>query len=252
MATALKEVPAADPAWEARVELAAAHRLAYRKGWNDGCYNHFTLMLPGTNDQYLVKSHGLLMSEVTASNLIAVDFDGNTVEGDGYVETSARVIHAPIHRDVPHAACILHAHPPYATWLTMCEDNRIKMVNQNSPMFYDRVAYDDTYGGAAMEDEEGCRFASAVGNHRVLMSANHGITTMAPTVAEAYYDFLNLEKVCHEMYLVASSGVEPRMIPDDVAASTAQQHAEEFDKAATLTFKALKRMLDREEPDYAD
>lgn len=251
MATALKEVPRSDPAWEARVDLAAAHRLAARNNWDDGIFNHFTLMVPGAKDRFFVKAHGLMMSEVTAGNLIAVDFEGNTVEGEGYIETSARTIHTAIHRDVPHAGCILHAHPPHATWLTMCEDNRIKMVNQNSMYFYDRVAYDDLFIGAAMDDEKGAQFGCGVGDKRVLMSANHGITTMAPTVAEAYFEFRNIEKVCREMYMVACAGKEPRIISDNIARMTAEQLRAEYVSAAGLSFKAMKRELDADEPDYA-
>ena len=44
-----------------------------------------------------MKPHGLLMSEITASNLIVVDCDGDTVRGEGEVETTALHIHAAIH-----------------------------------------------------------------------------------------------------------------------------------------------------------
>ncbi len=67
----------ADAVWRARVDLAAAHRLAHRFGFDDGIWNHFTLMVPGAKDRFFVKPHGVLMSEVTASNLIVSDFDGN-------------------------------------------------------------------------------------------------------------------------------------------------------------------------------
>ena len=61
---------------QARVDLAAAHRIAHRFGFDDGIWNHFTLMVPGTTDRFLVKAHGLLMNEITASNLIVADTEG--------------------------------------------------------------------------------------------------------------------------------------------------------------------------------
>ena len=51
----------------ARVDLAAVHRLAHRFGWNDNIYNHLTYTVPGHPNQFLVKAHGYLMSEITAS-----------------------------------------------------------------------------------------------------------------------------------------------------------------------------------------
>jgi len=70
-----------DSIYQSRVDLAAAHRLANKFGFDDGIHNHFTLVVPGATDQFLVKTHGLLMSEITANNLIVVDTLGNVIQG---------------------------------------------------------------------------------------------------------------------------------------------------------------------------
>ena len=236
---------------EARIDLAAAHRLSHRYGWNDGIYNHYTHTLPGRTDRFLVKPHGLLMSEVSAGNLILVDSDGNTLEGEGEVETTALNIHAAIHNMVPSATCVLHIHPPYSTWLTSLEDNRLKMCNQTAIRFYDKIAYDDTYGGLAVAREEGERMAAALGNHKVMMHANHGVTAVGQDVAHAMFELHYLEKACAEYNLVVTSGATPRMIPDEVCASASVDMDDGYDRAVQLSFAAWKRVLDREEPDYA-
>ncbi len=236
---------------QARVDLAAVHRLAHRFGWNDNIYNHLTCALPGRSDQFLVKAHGYLMSEITASNLIAVDSDGNTLSGEGEVETTALHIHAAIHLRVPHATCVLHLHPPWSTWLTCLERNRLEMVNQACLRYYERIAYDDEYAGLATAREEGERMARVIGNRRVVMHANHGITTVAPTVAEAFTDLFFLERCCEDYYRVVSSGAAPRLVADDVAERTAEEMEGMSDEEAELTFAAWKRVLDREEPGYA-
>lgn len=235
----------------ARVDLAAVHRLAHRFGWNDNIYNHLTYTVPGHPDQFLVKAHGYLMSEITASNLIVVDTEGHTVNGEGEVETTALHIHAAIHLQVPHATCVLHLHPPYSTWLTCLEDNRLGMVNQGCLRYHERIAYDDEYAGLATAREEGERMARVIGNRRVVMHANHGITTVAPTVAEAFTDLFFLERCCEDYHRVVSSGAKPRLVADDVAERTAEEMGDMSETEAELTFAAWKRMLDREEPDYA-
>ena len=63
---------------QARVDLAAVHRIANRFGFDDGIWNHFTLMVPGNSDRFLVKAHGLLMNEITASSLIVADTEGTS------------------------------------------------------------------------------------------------------------------------------------------------------------------------------
>ena len=235
----------------ARVDLAAVHRLAHRFGWNDNIYNPLTYAVPGRPNQFLVKAHGYLMSEITASNLIVVDNEGNAVNGEGEVETTALHIHAAIHMRVPHATCVLHLHPPYSTWLTCLEDNRLGMVNQGCLRYFERIAYDDEYAGLATAREEGERMARIIGNRRVVMHANHGITTVAPTVAEAFTDLFFLERCCEDYHRVVSSGATPRLVADGVAERTSQEMADMSETEAELTFAAWKRVLDREEPDYA-
>ncbi len=38
--------------WQARVDLAAAHRLAYMHDFSEGIFNHLTLVVPGRRDRY--------------------------------------------------------------------------------------------------------------------------------------------------------------------------------------------------------
>ena len=232
-----------------REDLAAVHRLAHRFGWDDNIFNHFSCALPG-GEEFLVKAHGLLMSEVTASNLIVVDQEGRITRGNGTVERSALHIHAAIHLGRPDAFCILHVHPPYTTWLSSMEDNQLKMTNQNTIRFFDRIAYDDVYEGLAVARDEGQRMCQAMADKRIMIHVNHGVTVAAPTVEEAFFDLYYLELVCKEYFLVVSSGGNPRVIPDEICRKTVPQLEEEYLESAQLTMDAWKRVLDRKEPDF--
>src|SRR5947209_19306035 len=88
----------ADAAAEARVHLAAALRLAVLHELDEGIDNHFTVSVPGREDQFLILPFGRHWSEARASDLMVFDEGGRTLEGEGIVEMSARCIHAPIHR----------------------------------------------------------------------------------------------------------------------------------------------------------
>ena len=237
-----------DTIHQSRVDLAAAHRLAHRFGFDDGIHNHFTLMVPGATAQFLVKAHGLLMSEITANNLIVVDTQGNVIEGSGTIERSAFCIHAAIHIRHPTAKCVLHAHPPYSTWLADVEGGRLYMTNQDILRFHERVAYDDGYAGA--DKEVGEQFASAMGDKSVLVSRNHGVTVVGTTVAEAFYDLYYLELACKRQYLLATSGCKASVVPENISARTRQLIDSEFVTSSALYFDALKRELDREDPGY--
>jgi ribulose-5-phosphate 4-epimerase/fuculose-1-phosphate aldolase len=243
--------PARDSVRDARIDLAAAYRLANLFGYDDGIWNHFTLALPG-EDRFLVKPHGLLMSEVTASNLIVVAADGAVLEGDGFVERTGFCIHSRIHALIPEARCVIHAHPPHATWLADCHDARLEMIDQDSLRFLDRVAYDDAYQGLALDETEGERMARAFAGKTILLSRNHGLTVVAVTVAEAFHDFHYFEYACVRQYRVAVSGYQPAPMPKHVL-DRIRGNAKPSgpDDSARLLFDALKRQLDRDSPGYA-
>jgi hypothetical protein len=108
---ASSELDAADAAWQARVDLAAAHRLAVMHGLHEGIFNHLTLRVPGASDRYYQIPFGLHWSEVTASCFMEVDYDGVRRAGEGEIEQSCYCIHAPMHRDLPQAAAGGQPHP---------------------------------------------------------------------------------------------------------------------------------------------
>ena len=177
-----------------RAELTTALRMAARNGWQRGVDNHFSLALD--DDRFLVNPQGYHWSEITASMLLVVDHQGNVREGDGSVESSAFRIHSHIHRKVPAARCVLHAHPTYATSLACLDGVRLEPCHQDMLRFHGRVAYDGDFEGSAFDDGEGGRIARALGNKSVLVMAHHGITVVGPSVARAYDDFYNFEAAC--------------------------------------------------------
>src|SRR5690606_6069667 len=104
---------ASDAVSQARIQLAAAYRLAVFHDLDEGIDNHFTMTVPGQDDRYLILPFGLHWSEAPARDLVVFDESGATLEGEGVVELSAQCIHAPIHR-----ACgvkvVLHTHQTWA------------------------------------------------------------------------------------------------------------------------------------------
>src|SRR5258705_2660315 len=244
----LKTIPAAERA--ARVDLAAAFRLAVRLDLHEGACNHFTLMLPD-GKRFLLNPYGLHWSEVTASNLLALDADGKVLEGEGEFEKTAFYIHSRIHLHNPRAACVLHTHMPYATALTLLENGRLEMVEQNALRFHDDIAYDDTYNGLVVDNAEGDRLARVLGGKRVLFLASHGGIAVGPSGAEAFDLLYYLARACRLQVLARSTGGKLRAVRPEVVRETYRMIFADTPKYAGAHFTALKRILDREEPDYS-
>ena len=233
-----------------RIDLAAAFRLAVRLDLHEGVCNHFSVMLPG-GKAFLLNRYGLHWSEVTASNLLSLDADGNVLEGEGEFEKTAFYIHSRIHLGNPRATCVLHTHMPYATALTLLEGGRLEMVEQNALRFHDDIAYDDVYNGLVVDNAEGDRLARALGDKRVMFLANHGVIVVGPCVAEAFDALYYLERACRLQVLARSMGGKLRPVRPEVVRSAYRMMLSDAPKYAGAHFEALKRILDREEPAYS-
>ena len=232
-----------------RIDLAAAYRWAVRFGLHEGISNHFSVALD--DDTFLINPHGLHWSEITASSILICDVDGKVLQGDHPVESTALFIHGQIHRAAPHAKVVLHTHMPYATAITMLEGGRIEPVEQNAIRFHNKIAYDDEYNGLALDEEEGLRIASKLGNKKAIFLANHGVVVVGPNVAEAFDDLYYLERAAMFQVLAQSTGKPFRRIPEKIVETTIEQMSCERE-TALLHFEALKRILNKEEPDYVN
>ncbi len=233
---------------EARCDLAAVLRWSWRLELSEGICNHYSLAV---NDaHFLVNPFGCHWSEVRASDLLLVDHDGNVVEGSGQVEPTAMFIHSRIHRSLPHAICVLHTHMPYATALASLERGRLEMISQNAVRFFDDVAYDDDYQGLALDHAEGDRISLSLGNKHVAFLANHGVIVVGPSIAVAFDNLYYLERAC-QIQAIAQSTVRPlKFVEPAIAGKTRDQFAQDPTYAqAHLT--AIRRILDRECPEYA-
>ena len=177
-----------------RHELAIAYRAAAHHDVNEGVCNHFTVALPG-NERFLVISHGTPWEHCSASDLLLVSRDGTVLKGDpATLETTAFYIHRSVHVALGEgrAKCVLHTHMPWATAMACLRPDwagsRLIQVHQNSCRFYERVAYDDNYGGLAHDTAEGDRMCKPLLRNersRVLFLANHGVMVVGASVAEA-------------------------------------------------------------------
>jgi ribulose-5-phosphate 4-epimerase/fuculose-1-phosphate aldolase len=234
----------------ARVDLAAAFRLAVRLDLHEGVCNHLSFMLPD-GKRFLLNPYGLHWSEVTASNLLTLDPGGRILAGEGEYEKTAFYIHSRIHIANPHAACVLHTHMPYATALTLLENGRLEMVEQNALRFHDDIVYDDIYNGLVVDNAEGDRLARVLGSKRVLFLANHGVIVVGTSIAEAFDALYYLERACRLQVLARMMGGQMRPVRPQVVREACRMMRVDAPKYAGAHFSALKRILDREEPAYS-
>ena len=248
----LPSKPAIDAVRDAKIELAAALRLAVFHELDEGIDNHFTVTVPGRTGQYLILPFGLHWSEARASDMAIFDEKGATLDGEGPVEMSAYCIHAPIHR-ITGARVVLHTHQTWALALNMLKDNRLLPANQTAAFFHGEIAYDDHYSGTADFPSEGERLAKLMDGRPIVFMKNHGILVIGETIAEAYRRLYKLERVCRTQVLALSTGRPLEVLPDEIVAAVlapAERESHSREERDRLFFAAMMRVLDREMPGY--
>ena len=229
-----------------RIDLAAAFRMAAHFDLNEGICNHFSVALPGKEERYLLNPYGVHWSEMQPEHLLLVDGHGTVLEGEGEVEATARNIHIAGHRANPKHLCILHTHMPFATSLTMIENGRLEMAHQTAARFYGRTAYEEEFGGFALDESEGARIAGDKkdrGDADIVFLANHGVMVGGPSVAIAFDDLYFMERACRQQVYAMSTGRPLKIIPEEECRHTASQWMQVLEFQADEHFKALKRIV---------
>jgi ribulose-5-phosphate 4-epimerase/fuculose-1-phosphate aldolase len=241
--------------WAARLQLAAAYRIFDMLGWTEMIYNHITVRLPdsvtGGAKQFLINPFGLHYREVTASNLLKIDIQGNKLDADNPwpVNPAGFTIHAAIHEHVDGAHCVMHTHTTNGLAVA-CTEGGLAQNNFYSAQLHDLVAYHD-FEGITVHAEEAPRLLKSMGNKPLLILRNHGLLATGPTLPLAFVRLWTLQRACDIQVAQAALG-KAIPIPEAVAKKTTHDSFQ-FDAqfgAGQDVFDAMTRLVDRIDTGY--
>ncbi|HEY6133314.1 MAG TPA: class II aldolase/adducin family protein [Rubrivivax sp.] len=236
--------------WAARVELAATYRIFHLLGWTELIFNHISLRVPGPQTHFLINPFGLHYSEVTASNLLKVDLDGNIVgPADWPINPAGFTPHATLHAGIADAHCVMHTHTT-AGMAVACLEQGLSMSNFYAAQLHGKLAYHD-FEGITLHADEGPRLLASVGDKPAVILRNHGLLAWGGTVPATFSLLWTLQRAC-EVQLATMSMGAPRVISDAVqrqCTADSLQFAPKFGGGSNV-FDALVRQIDRIDPGY--
>lgn len=233
---------------EERRDLAAAFRWFERLGMHEGIANHFSLAVSADGKSFLMNPFGVHWSQIKASDLLLMDADKEPSDLGDRVDPTAWAIHGAVHRQAPHARCVMHVHSKYALALACLKDPELPPIDQNTMRFFNRVAIDDGFDGMGLGNE-GDRIASRLGNRSIMLMGNHGIMAACGSVAQALDELYYFEKASETYITALSTGRELSVVSDEVAEKTAQQW-ESYEGAAEKHMAAVRSVLEAQDPSY--
>ena len=181
--------------WAARIELAAFYRLVDWLGWSELVFNHISLRVPGTQQQFLINRFGLWYSEITARNLLRITADGEALDPpDAPVNPAGFIIHGAIHGARPDAHCIIHTHTTAGCAVAAKKDG-LRHDNFYGAGLAGQVAYHD-FEGITTSPDERPRLVRSLGGHSLMILRNHGLLALGPTVASTFRNAWRLQRAC--------------------------------------------------------
>jgi ribulose-5-phosphate 4-epimerase/fuculose-1-phosphate aldolase len=239
--------------WEARVNLAACYRLVALWGMTDMIANHISARVPGEPNHFLINAYGLLYEEITASNLVKIDFDGGIIakpDFDYGVNRAGFVIHSAIHRARHEVDCVIHTHTPAGMAISALKCGLLPMTQ--TAMRFPTVAYHD-YEGVAINLEEQERLVADLGGADLMVLRNHGLLAVGPTIPEAFHNIYAAELACKAQLMAMSCAAELIMPSAEIIAHANHLYRRDVRRPfGILEWPALLRKLDRTDPSFRD
>lgn len=238
--------------WRLRCELAAAHRLIAHFVFVDMTYNHVSVRVPGEPNHFLVKADTVFMEQVTASNLVKYDVDGNQVMASAYKASPAAYnVHAAVLKARPDIAAAVHTHSP-ANLAVSAQKHGLLPITQQAMRFYNRIAYypnevDDTTRAGTD------RMAAALADKWVMILENHGALVCGTTLPEAYIYHHFFELACRAQVGALAGGTQIIIPKPEVCEARAKQ----FGRAGVYDSKsrdwvASMALVEKLYPDYKE
>lgn len=246
----LEAAPMTEAERKARVELAAAYRIFNMLGWVEMIFNHITVRVPGPDVRFLINPFGLHYSEITASNLVLIDLDGNPVRETKWpVNRAGFVVHSAIHGAIERAHCVMHTHTN-SGMAVACLKKGLSPDNFYGAMLHGQVAYHE-FEGITVEPAERERMVRNIGDKPAVVLRNHGLLAWGPSVPEAFLTLWTLQRAC-DVQIAASGAGEINPIRPEVFEQTVRESGPKEKRTCEDVFAALQRMVDAQDPSYRD
>ena len=240
--------------WETRVDLAAAFRLVDLYGWSDMLATHLSARIPGPSDHFLINPMGVLFEEMTASDLIKLDIDGNILSDTSRsVNPAGYTIHSAIHIGRKDAGCVMHTHTSAGLGVATQKDGLLPLT-QMALAVIANTGYHD-YEGPAFDLEERERLISDLQNLNILVLRNHGLLTVGKTVAEAFMWMYRAERACRFQLSFQKAGAEAQQISKSVQEVSIERARKAISSTGhrpigDFEWPALIRKLHRQNPGF--
>lgn len=194
-----------------RREIVTVCRRLYERGLIAGPDGNVSVRLPA--GRVLVTPAGMSKVDVGVQDLVELSLDGTPRRGAPRASSEVRM-HLRIYERRPDVMAIVHAHPPTATGFAVAGEGLVACVLPEVIFQVGQVpllAY-ATPGTDALADS----FEPYIRTHDAFLLANHGATTVGPTLRIAHQRMESLEHAARILLTARLLGNVNTLAAEDV------------------------------------
>lgn len=206
----------------ARDEVVVVCRRLYERGLVAGPDGNVSVRQD--DGSILVTPSGYSKVDVTPDDLVVVSLDGRVLEGR-HAPSSELRMHLRIYQRRPDVRAVVHAHPPAATAFAVAGEGFVAPVLPEVILQLGEVPLVPyaTPGSDALADA----FEPVVRQHDGFLMANHGATTIGPTLVTAHRRMESLEHAARILLAARALGTVNELSAADVQALRATREGRE-------------------------
>jgi ribulose-5-phosphate 4-epimerase/fuculose-1-phosphate aldolase len=238
--------------WQARIDLAACYRLLVLQGWDDLIYTHISARIPDS-EYLLINAFGLAFEEITASNLVKIDIDGNIVDPDCPFEINPAgfTIHSAVHQARHDDMCVLHIHTNDTIAVASLEEGLLPL-SQYAMFALASMSYHD-YEGLAVNQDEKLRLQQNLGDANFMLLRNHGALTLGKTIGDAFMHMYDLTRACQVQLQIMATGMQPILVDQSIVDGIKIQAniVHTGSTGGQKSWSAMLRRVYRSDPNFA-
>jgi ribulose-5-phosphate 4-epimerase/fuculose-1-phosphate aldolase len=162
-------------------------------------------------NSFYINSGASVRGTLTVEDIVAVDLDGQPLDGGNMKPPLEFPIHAEVYRARPNIKAVFHTHPQWSTYLTMCGVAQ-KVVYAQASLLGDMPVMDSpmSVNTRAM----GERMVAAMGGNPVVLLKAHGVVAAGESILECFAYAAYVEENARRQYMAMQIG-EPYVFSAD-------------------------------------
>lgn len=194
-----------------KTEFIETGKRMYNKGFVPGCSGNISFR---RENEIFITVSGCCLGELTENDILTIDFNGNSPDKHGK-PSSEKFMHIAIYKRRPDINCIIHAHLPKSTALSVAG------IDLKTPLIAEAVV---TFGEIPLVKydtpssyELATLIADEFADHNAVLMANHGVTVCGKNLIKTFFELETIEFMSEVRFMTELLGKKNEIPAEKVA-----------------------------------